>query len=236
MDGRLDDHLVRLAAFQYLDRLQLTHGEVLPWSALVSGYTYQGRTIPLIGAAGIWKPQVLDVPISITTSPKNPYGDTIGPDGLLSYRYQGSAARSYDNNGLRRAMQESRPLIYFHGLDKGLYSALWPAVIVGDDSATRTFSVACEDVQLLRPDLTPTVVDDVRRRYVTKLAVQRLHQAAFRQRVLRAYRESCSVCNLHHVQLLDAAHILPDLHEHGDPVVANGLSLTSSVVRSERRR
>jgi putative restriction endonuclease len=43
--------------------------------------------------------------------------------------------------------------------------------------------------------------------------------------VLRAYQESCSVCNLRHVRLLDAAHILPDLHEHGQPVVANGLSL-----------
>lgn len=59
---------------------------------------------------------------------------------------------------------------------------------------------------------------------MTRLAVQRLHQAAFRQRVLKAYRESCSVCNLHHTQLLDAAHILPDLHEQGDPVVPNGLS------------
>jgi putative restriction endonuclease len=221
----LDDHQVRLAAFQYLDRLSLTQGEVLPWSALVSGFTFLGHTIPLIGAAGIWKPQVLDVPISITTSPKNPYGDTIGRDGLLSYRYQGSETRSYDNDGLRRAMREVRPLIYFHGLEKGQYSALWPAVIVGDDPTTMTFSVACEDIQVLRPDLAPTVVDDVRRRYVTKLAVQRLHQTAFRQRVLRAYRESCSVCNLHHVQLLDAAHILPDGHERGDPVVTNGLSL-----------
>lgn len=153
-----------------------------------------------------------------------PYGDTIADDGLLSYRYQGSASRSYDNDGLRRAMQETRPLIYFHGLSPGRYSALWPAVIVGDDPVTSTFTVACEDVQLLRPDLEVTVADEVRRRYVTRLAVQRLHQAAFRQRVLKAYRESCSVCNLHHPQLLDAAHILPDLHEHGDPVVPNGLS------------
>jgi len=220
-----DDHLLRLAAFQYLDRLRLTHGDVLPWSVLASGFSFGDIPVPLIGAAGIWKPQILDTPISITTSPKNPYGDIIGDDGLLSYRYQASAARAYDNVGLRRAMVEAKPLIYFHGLDRGLYSALWPAVIVADDPATQTFTVACEDVDLLRTDLTSTVVDDVRRRYVTRLAVQRLHQTAFRQRVLRAYRESCSVCNLHHVQLLDAAHILADAHERGDPVVTNGLSL-----------
>ena len=217
--------MVRVAAFQYIDKLQQLHGDILPWAALVSGFDFQGHAIPLIGAAGIWKPQVLDVPISITTSPRNPYGDTIAEDGLLSYRYQGSAARSYDNDGLRRVMHEARPLIYFHGLARGQYSALWPAVIIADDPATSTFTVACEDVQILRPDLGVAVVDEVRRRYVTKLAVQRLHQAAFRQRVLKAYRESCSVCNLRHLQLLDAAHILPDLHEQGQPVVANGLSM-----------
>ena len=225
MSVQLDDRMVRIAAFQYIVKLQQLHGDILPWSALASGFVFQGLTIPLIGAAGIWKPQVLEVPISITTSPRDPYGDVIGDDGLLSYRYQGSAARSYDNDGLRRAMHEARPLIYFRGLDRGQYSALWPAVIVADDPATSTFTVACEDVQLLRPDLGVTVVDEVRRRYVTRLAVQRLHQTEFRQRVLKAYRQSCSVCNLRHVQLLDAAHILPDLHEQGQPVVPNGLSM-----------
>lgn len=225
MSDRVDDQMVRIAAFQYLDKLRLSHGDVLPWSTLASGFRYQGHAIPLIGAAGIWKPQVLDIPISIATSPSNPYDDTLEDDGLLSYRYQGSASRSYDNDGLRRAMHEARPLIYFHGLERGKYSALWPAVIVADDPATKTFSVACDDVQLLRPDLTITVADEIRRRYVTRLAVQRLHQTAFRQRVLTAYRESCSVCNIRHVQLLDAAHILPDGHEHGHPVVPNGLSL-----------
>ena len=125
----LDDHLVRMAAFQHLGHLQDVHGDLLPWSALTAGFSYDGQTIPLIGAAGIWKPQALEVPISITTSPKNPYGDSIGSDGLLEYRHQGSAARSYDNDGLRRAMREARPLIYFHGLEKGWYSALFPAVI-----------------------------------------------------------------------------------------------------------
>ena len=221
----LDDHLVRMAAFQHLGHLQDVHGDLLPWSALTAGFSYDGQTIPLIGAAGIWKPQALEVPISITTSPKNPYGDSIGSDGLLEYRHQGSAARSYDNDGLRRATREARPVIYFHGLEKGRYSALYPAVIVGDDPARRTFTVACEDVQLLRPDLSSSVVDDVRRRYVTRLAVQRLHQTAFRQRVLRAYRHQCGVCHLRHVELLDAAHILADRHEHGDPVVSNGLAL-----------
>ncbi len=221
----LDDHGVRLAAFQYLDRLGHVHGDSLPWAVLQSGFEFHGHPIPLIGAPGIWKPKVLDVPISITTSPRDPYGDTIGGDGLLRYRYQGSAARSYDNDGLRRAMREGRPLIYFHGLERGRYSALWPAVIVGDDPSTATFTVACEDIDAVRPDLSAGVVDDVRRAYVTRLAIQRLHQTAFRHRVLRAYQRRCAVCSLAHVELLDAAHILADRHERGEPVVPNGLSL-----------
>jgi putative restriction endonuclease len=219
------DYLVRLAAFQYLDRLTDAYGDPLPWSALTHGFSYQGIAIPLLGAAGIWKPRALDLPISISTSPRNPYGDTTGDGGLLRYRYQGSSARSYDNVLLRRVMAESRPLIYFHGVAKGFYAALWPAVVVADDPASQTFTVACEDVELLRPELTPTAVDDVRRRYVTRLAVARLHQAAFRQRVIRAYREQCSVCRLRHLQLLDAAHILADAHAQGEPLVTNGLSL-----------
>lgn len=220
-----EDHAVRLAAFRYLDHLQLLHGDALPWSALIDGFEVNGQRVPLIGAAGIWKPRVLDIPISIATSPRNPYGDAFGEDDLLSYRYQSSAARAYDNEGLRRAMSESRPLIYFHGLDKGLYSASYPAVIVADDPATSTFTVACEGVGVLRPSLASGSIETVTRAYATRLAVQRLHQAAFRQRVLRAYQQRCAVCSIKHVQLLDAAHILPDLHELGQPVVPNGLSL-----------
>ncbi len=41
----------------------------------------------------------------------------------------------------------------------------------------------------------------------------------------RAYRTTCSVCRLRHGELLDAAHIVGDKQEHGDPVVPNGLAL-----------
>ena len=33
------------------------------------------------------------------------------------------------------------------------------------------------------------------------------------------------MCNLHHRQLLDAAHIIPDSDDDGVPIVTNGLSL-----------
>jgi putative restriction endonuclease len=64
-----------------------------------------------------------------------------------------------------------------------------------------------------------------RRRYITRQVQQRLHQESFRQRVLYAYRAHCAVCRLRHAELLEAAHILPDGHPHGEPIVANGVAL-----------
>ncbi len=57
------------------------------------------------------------------------------------------------------------------------------------------------------------------------LMTRRLHQSLFRVRVLDAYDETCAVCRLRHQELLDAAHILPDKHPLGEPVVPNGLAL-----------
>lgn len=60
---------------------------------------------------------------------------------------------------------------------------------------------------------------------ITATTQRRLHQEAFRVRVLRAYSERCAVCRLRHSELLDAAHILPDGHPRGRPIVPNGLAL-----------
>jgi putative restriction endonuclease len=35
----------------------------------------------------------------------------------------------------------------------------------------------------------------------------------------------CAICRLKELRLLDAAHIVGDVEEHGEPVVRNGLSL-----------
>ena len=68
-------------------------------------------------------------------------------------------------------------------------------------------------------------VAEARREYVTSLARRRMHQGAFRERVLRAYRHQCAFCRLRHTELLDAAHIIPDTEPVGEPVVRNGISL-----------
>ena len=68
-------------------------------------------------------------------------------------------------------------------------------------------------------------MDEGRRRYVTALVSQRLHQQGFRERVLDAYGQQCSLCRLRHDKLLDAAHIIPDGEPGGEPVVENGIAL-----------
>ncbi|HEY3674052.1 MAG TPA: HNH endonuclease [Acidimicrobiia bacterium] len=219
------DWLLRLAAFQYVERLTETWGPVLPWDPLAQGFEWQGERITLLGARGIWKPRAMGLPLSITTSHKDPYGDEAGSDGFLHYRYFQTNPDHPDNRGLRTCLAEGRPLLYFRGVEKGWYSALWPMLLVGDDPSRLTFVAACDDVQALSPGATPRAADDARRVYVTRTALVRLHQAAFRRRVLVAYRSACTICRLGHHELLDAAHILPDRHERGTPVVSNGLAL-----------
>lgn len=231
MDPVDRDRFVRLAAFQWLERQADHHGDVLPIDLLRQGFSLDGQRVPLMGPQGIFKPAVLpNAPLSITTVPVvegrgRPYEDEVGPDGFLRYRYRGTDPLHRDNVGLRRAMDLQLPLVYLFGTAPGWYRPEWPVFIVHDDPSSLTFTVAMDDPQALRPDLTVEVVDDARRTYVTRLARQRLHQLAFRQRVLLAYRETCAVCSLHHVELLDAAHIRPDAHPSGFPVVSNGLAM-----------
>lgn len=216
--------LVRQYAFRFLERIGARE-ERVPRAVLAQGFDFHGVKIPLISQRGIWKPASLALPISITTSPKDPYGDRVADDGFLHYRYFGTDPRHADNVGLRRAMELGMPLIYLHGLEPGWYQAAWPAVTHHDDPGTMTFTVALEDPTAVRPDLSAHDVEEVTRAYATSRALRRLHQAKFRVLVLHAYRDTCAVCRLRGLpDLLDAAHIRSDA-ESGAARVSNGLAL-----------
>lgn len=227
------DREVRLRAFDFLSEQTSIHGEVLPWGILSKGFLHDGTRVPLIGPQGIFKPAILPrMPLSIATAPvregeQRPYDDGLDDQGLLNYRYRGTDAQHRDNVGLRLAMQRRVPLIYLFGVVTGEYMPVWPVFIVGDDPPALTFKVTIDDQQLgLASTMTPRdEVAEARRNYVTVLTLRRLHQRTFSERVLRAYRETCAICRLHHRELLDAAHILPDGHPRGEPVVPNGLAL-----------
>lgn len=223
---------VRRAVFDWLAS-QRERCETVSRRAL-EGFTIGDARIPLVGPSGIWKPAVCELPISITTTARGPYSDTFDDrDGTLRYSYRGTTAADLehrDNVGLRRAWRERVPMAYFHAIEPGVYVAVWPVFVVRDDPATMTFTMQVDDASaaLLAGPVSHAVADEreqARREYVTRTVRQRLHQVAFRERVIRAYQERCALCSLRHTQLLDAAHITPDSDPFGDPVVSNGVAL-----------
>jgi putative restriction endonuclease len=212
----------------------MRYGDVLPRKLIEQGFVLDDTRVPFVGPSGIFKPKILrEAPISITTTPSGPYQDRIGPDGLLHYSYRGEDQNHRDNRGLRTAMRERLPLIYFHGISTGRYVATWPAFVVGDAPSLLTFSVEFDDSWHLGIDTksgengSSVGVDTAegRRAYITSTVRVRLHQRAFRERVLEAYRRQCAFCRLRHEELLDAAHIIPDSQPAGEPIVPNGVAL-----------
>jgi putative restriction endonuclease len=176
---------------------------------------------------GIWKPAGLDAALTIRTTytPPNvlpPYADDQGTDGLVRYKYRGTDPNHSDNRALRAAMTQGLPLAYFIGIDRGVYVPRYPVWLQFEDPGRYAFALAVDEGQRIA-DLS--ALSPEQRRYVERLTKDRLHQPVFRVRVLRAYAERCAMCRLHHTELLDAAHIIPDGQPQGDPVVPNGLSL-----------
>ena len=216
---------LRRAAMSWLDRRPAERVDY----AWLSGFEFEGERIPLMDRQrGIRKPARLSAALAIRTTftPPDrtpPYADAIGVDGLQRYMYRGDDPQHPENVALRRAMQDKLPLIWFVGVQQGLYEPIYPVWVVGDEPENLSFALALDEGQRF---VTPgAAVDEDSRRYVEQLTKARLHQRVFRSQVLLAYNGRCAVCRLRHVELLDAAHIIEDGKPNGQPVVPNGLSL-----------
>jgi putative restriction endonuclease len=226
------DAAIRLEAFAFLRRQARVYGDLLPRSVLQAGFQFDGVRVPLVGPQGIFKPAAVpELPLSITTAPpvegrEAPYQDEFRYGAPLTYRYRGTDPNHHENVGLVRAMERRVPLAYFYGIAPGLYAPIFPVYVAGADPRELAFAIDAADSSLFGQLPMLGESDAIRRGYVTRLVQQRLHQAAFRARVLHAYRVRCAVCELRaHPELLDAAHILPDDDPRGEPVVPNGLSM-----------
>jgi putative restriction endonuclease len=179
---------------------------------------------------GIHKPKGFDAALSIQTvyrrpGEKRPYEDSIGEDGVLRYKWQGTDPNSWDNRSLRIAMEEQVPLLWFIGVGKGpaVFQVVYPIHILWEEPELHQFAIAptVENVVVNKK----SVMEEAIRRYVRVETKRRLHQPVFRSTVLHAYETRCAVCNLGHSVLLDAAHIVPDAHELGIASVVNGIAL-----------
>lgn len=226
--GASYDDRLRAAAIAWLDERQLRGLETARYDELAD-FVFEGQRVPLMDRQrGIRKPAALDAALSFRTTfnPPGqvpPYHDGEGPDGLQRYKYRGDDPMHPENVALRRAMQQQRPLIWFVGIAQGVYEPVYPVWLRADEPDHLQFAVAVDEAQRFVP--VGAAVGAEQRRYVERLTRLRLHQPIFRARVLHAYGEQCAMCRLRHADLLDAAHILPDTHPQGQPVVPNGLSL-----------
>ncbi len=230
------DWRLRLAAFSRLDELKHLRGGVVTDEDLEVGFEFNGDRIKLWNRQmGIWRPRQLGkqgAALAIVTTPpkpgrKPPYDDQIASEAdWFIYRYQGTDPQTWTNVAVRTAMEQRRPLIYFYGITPGVYDAVFPCYVVGDRPEELAFEIAA-DVEHARldPATAGAATDAARRQYGTATVKTRLHQRRFRELVVAAYSTRCAVCHLGHLELLDAAHIVPDRDERGRPEVPNGLSL-----------
>lgn len=230
------DMAIRMAAFQHLKRLT----EVRPHLTakdLRSGFLYNGERIPLMNPQrGIFKPRQMRSLLSIKTVFPKPGGrvwyddqrevhrQIFEGDETVDYAFMGSDPTAADNRWLREAFEHQTPVIYFLGIAPALYHPIWPVFIFGWNPKTLKASVSFTPPaqQILAPqDSAPA------RRYALHTVKHRLHQAAFREAVITAYRNRCALSGLPEPLLLDAAHIIDDQDEAlGQPLVNNGIPLT----------
>lgn len=217
----LDQTRVREAAIAYVTACAARSGGVVTRAEL-EAFRFEGEQIKLIDQSrGIRNPRQLEATISILTQAQGPYDDGEIEGGRLHYAYRTGSTETGDNRKLRRAAELGAPLILLRGIDAGVFVPIAPVYVTRAEAHASHVEVALDEG--LR--FLPSAIEIDQRSYIERVMRERVHQPVFRAKVLRAYELQCAMCRLKHAELLDAAHILPDAHEHGLAVVPNGLSL-----------
>jgi len=184
----------------------------------LNAFTFRGERVSLKAQQGIFKPKQLNEPLSIRTAIGSPYADETVDGELVRYDFA-PRSREFDNDGLKRCLEEGLPLIYFHQVKRKPNPEFFifaPAFVAGWDDATRTFMINLSE-QTPKTEAPLRIADaglgpfSIEKEYVDTRAQRRLHQAKFRNQILKAYRERCAVCVLRLRPLLDAAHVVPDV-------------------------
>lgn len=227
--GSLDARF-RAAAFSYVRQLAQANGGVVSRTDL-EAFEFDGKRVPLIERQrGIRKVSWLDAAVSIMTTyvsdpRKAPYDDAIGPDQYFRYKWQGTDPDAFDNRALREAKDRDLQVMWFQGIQPGLYEVdfVW---LIGEEREKHQFVLALDQISKDMWGIEDWKGPDqvLRREYAERLVKQRTHQQGFRRRVLAAYANQCALCKLQHVSLLDAAHIRED-KDGGEPIVPNGIAM-----------
>jgi len=227
------DHALRLAANESARRLQQRFDDIVPLRELRAGFRFQGQRVSFGSfQRGIHRPREMrgHAALTLTTAPPvpgkpRPYDDELNSDTrTMLYHYRAGSIDQADNRALRAAYLEQVPLVYFLGLAPAQYAVVQPVFVTHDDPAARvvTLEPALPVVDLQGQGLQS---EPDHRAYAMREVRTRLHQHRFRLDVLRAYRGRCAICSLNQAALVQAAHILEDLHDEGIAAVVNGLAL-----------
>lgn len=187
-------------------------------------FELHGRRFGLIDhSRGIRNPVELDSTLSIVSSPSGPYADEIGDDGILRYDFAPGPLRSGDNRKMLNAFEGGVPIILFQKPLPNNYLPTLPVYLIDVVEEQRQFVIATSGDVRRMAELSEA--GWMVRAYRMQQVQQRVHQPAFRARVLVAYRRTCAICRLQHSELLDAAHIIPDHDPAGIAAVTNGMAL-----------
>ncbi len=213
----------------HLSILAAEFGEDIPYlGGLARGFPFRGRRVPFLNRQkGIYRAAGQNGPaaLAIQTSANSPYDDEILADGFL-YAYRAGSIDQPDNRALRSAHDLQVPLVYFIGTRPGWYKPMFPCYVREDDPGRRMVIITPGVLRGPIDEPDPVRLEDpIERRYAVRQTRVRLHQARFRGRVVPAYSRQCAICRLKELRLLDAAHIVGDVEEFGEPSVSNGLSL-----------
>ena len=195
--------------------------------AELGNFFYADQIVRVIDPqGGIWNPGVswslgveLRATLSINTTTSGKYEDQEVAGGLWRYDYQ-SGGTAGKNTKMRKAMELQLPLLWFVQQDSGRYVPY--RVFIIKDFPEEGYCLIAPDLSLAASSRSES---EIERRYAERVMKQRLHQPAFRARVISAYGTRCAICRLNHGKLLDAAHIIPDSDENSSTSVTNGLSL-----------
>ena len=221
------ERIFRESLFNRVSELANTHDGMLSRQEL-SEFVYDGEIVRLIDPqGGIWNPgaswtasPALSATLSINTTLSGIYDDQEVADGLWRYDYQSGGVKG-KNTKLRKAWELQLPIIWFRQQEIGRRYVPYLVYVV-DDFPELGYCLISPDLSL---SLAIKTGDEIQKRYALREMKQRLHQPAFRAKVLSAYGVRCAVCNLQMGALLEGAHITPDSDPNSSTKVNNGICL-----------
>ncbi|MEW1962957.1 HNH endonuclease [Microbacterium sp. NPDC077644] len=223
MRTREEELAIRSDVFRWLDEQFIGGGGYEIHHTALKTYEFNGERIPLLDTGkGIRNPATFSSTLSIMSGWKaNQYNDQHNDTGWVTYSYR--AGDGGDNIKLVRAYENQDPIVYFRAVREGYYFPYYPILIAENDPIGRVVRLPLEQSLSILGD--PMDYTEQQRRYAESIVKSRLHQPLFRAKVLHAYASACTICDIRHAELLDAAHIIPDATDFGVAHVSNGLAL-----------